>query len=95
MPKQRNPRRHSRYIPRLGWSIECVHTSLDGSFIKFLWANFYDDQGNETHAACKVLDAGSRWRSFRRVDVSESVAQLLRDFLPHRGQWVRIDFAGC
>lgn len=93
MDKQRKPRGHYRHIPRLGWSIECVHTSLDGHFIKFLWANFYDAQGDETHAACKVLDAGSRWRSCRFIDASGPMTHLLRVVQSHPRQWVRIEFS--
>lgn len=58
MKKQPKPRGHSRHIPRMGWSVECLHTTLDGRFQKVM-------------------------------------AQLLRDCLPHCGQWVRIEFAGC
>lgn len=96
MAAQRTPRGHTRqFTLSCGVSgvMECTHTRLNGIFTKLLWINFYDHMGREIAIACKLLPTGTRWSSNRLIDPSPPMLQLLRDLMPHRGRWVRIEFA--
>ena len=96
MAPQRKPRGHTRFFVfpgGVGCDMECAHVRLDGVFTKFLWANFYDREGREVSSYCKLLAAQSRWNSARPINTSGPLQQLLRDLMPHRGKWVRIQFA--
>lgn len=73
--------------------VECSHVRLDGLFTKFLWFNLYDPMGREIASACKLLPTNTRWMSSRVINPSTPMLQLLRELTPHRGHWVRIEFA--
>lgn len=97
MAAQRKPRGHERlflFSNDTSVSLECAHTRLGGVFTKFLWANVYDEKtGREVASACKLLSRETRWHSCRAIDASAPMQELLRDLMPHRGQWARIQFA--
>ncbi|CAM3350959.1 hypothetical protein [Paracidovorax anthurii] len=96
MAAKRKPRGHERLFSLSNGtsvSLECAHALLGGRFTKFLWANLYDQAGREVASACKLLPGETRWHSCRAIDASGPMQELLRDLMPHRGQWVRIQFA--
>ena len=85
---------HSRLFSLAGGRsgyMECATFRLAGRFIKFLWINVYDAEGNEVLSACKVRPQ-ARFRSCRFLPSSWVFEQVMAAEGYRPNSWIRVQF---